>query len=76
VRVNVGIQTSVYFFKAYCFCIDDTSEMRTSGCFKICISIDNMEMLAKVFISNGDKRGWSKEAERPRESESVSLSAG
>ncbi len=33
-------------------------------------------MVARVFISNGDKVGESKEAERPRERECVSASIG
>jgi hypothetical protein len=39
------------------FHIDDTFEMRTIGRFQFLYSIDNMERLARVFISNRDKRG-------------------
>ncbi len=52
------------------FHIDDTFEMRTS----VCISIDELRMLTKVFISNGKKSGReqdSEETERERERESV-----
>ncbi len=59
----------------YIFHIDDTFEMRTSGWFKICISIDKLRMLARVFISNGKKGGNSKIAERLRERERVCVRA-
>jgi hypothetical protein len=51
------------------FRIDDTFEMRTSGLFQFLYSIDKLKKVARVFISNGDKVGESKEAERQRERE-------
>ncbi len=50
--------------------------MRTSGLFQFLYSIDKLKKIARVFISNGDKVGESKEAERQRESESVCASVG
>jgi hypothetical protein len=49
--------------------------MRTSGRFEICISIDKLRMVARVFISNGKKGEKSKIAERPRERVCVRVSA-
>jgi hypothetical protein len=45
--------------------------MRTSKYGEICISIDKLEVVARVFISNRKKGEESKIAERQRESESV-----
>ena len=42
--------------------------MRTSEWVEICISIDKLEVVARVFISNGKKGEESKIAERQRES--------
>ncbi len=50
--------------------------MRTSEYVEICISIDKLEVVARVFISNGKKGEESKIAERQRESESVCASVG
>ncbi len=58
------------------FCIDVTFEMRTSKYGEICISIDELEVVARVFISNGKKGGESKITERQRERESVCGSVG
>jgi hypothetical protein len=69
-------------FKAVCgsnmvvFHVDGTFEMRTSGLFEFLYSIDKLEKVARVFISDGDKVGESKEAERQRESESACASLG
>ena len=41
--------------------------MRTSEYGEICISIDKLEVVARVFISNGKKGEESKIAERQRE---------
>jgi hypothetical protein len=43
--------------------------MRTSEYGEICISIDKLEVVARVFISNGKKGEESKIAERQRERE-------
>jgi hypothetical protein len=45
--------------------------MRTSEYGEICISIDKLEVIARVFISNGKKGEESKIAERQRERERV-----
>jgi len=49
------------------FRIDDTFEMRTSELVEICISIDDLRMVARVFISNRKKGEKTKIAERQRE---------
>jgi hypothetical protein len=53
------------------FRIDVTFEMKTSEYGEICISIDKLEVVARVFISNGKKGEESKIAERQRERECV-----
>ncbi len=53
------------------FRIEVTFEMRTSEYGEICISIDKLEIIVRVFISNGKKGEESKTAERQREKESV-----
>jgi hypothetical protein len=58
------------------FCIDVTLEMRTSEYGEICISIDKLEVVARVFISNGKKGEESKIAERQIERECVCASVG
>jgi hypothetical protein len=45
--------------------------MRTSEYGEICISIDKLEIIFRVFISNKKKGEESKTAERQRERESV-----
>ncbi len=64
----------IYDCYEWYFCINGTFEMRTSVQFRIFYSIDNLRMVAKVFISNRDKGGESKEAERPREKVCVHVS--
>ena len=49
------------------FRIEVTFEMRTSEYGEICISIDKLEVVARVFISNGKKGEECKIAERQRE---------
>jgi hypothetical protein len=51
------------------FCIDVTFEMRTSEYGEICISIDKLKIIVRVFISNGKKGEESKTLERQRERE-------
>ncbi len=51
------------------FRIDVTFEMRTSEFGEICISIDKLEVVARIFISNRKKGEKSKIAERERERE-------
>ncbi len=50
--------------------------MRTSEYSEICISIDDLEVVARVFISNGKKGEESKLAEEQRERECVCASVG
>jgi hypothetical protein len=57
------------------FRIDDTFEMKTIEYGEICISIDKLEVVARVFISNGKKGEESKIAERQRESVCVCVCA-
>ena len=64
--MNPFIMNLSYFMVL--FCIDDTFEMRTSELVEICISIDDLRMVARVFISNRKKGEKSKIAERQRES--------
>ena len=51
----------------YKFRIDVTFEMRTSEYGEIYISIDKLEVVARVFISNGKEGEESKIEERQRE---------
>ncbi len=53
------------------FRIEVTFEMRTSEYGEICISIDKLEIVVRVFISNGKKGEESKTVERQRERERV-----
>ncbi len=58
------------------FRIDVTFEMRTSEYGEICISIDKLEIVFRVFISNKKKGEESKTAERQRERVCVCASVG
>jgi hypothetical protein len=50
--------------------------MRTTEHIEICISSDKLEVVARVFISNGKKGEESKIAERHTERECVCASVG
>ncbi len=56
--------------------IEVTFEMRTSEYGEICISIDQLEIVVRVFISNRKMGEESKTAERQRERECVCASVG
>ncbi len=58
------------------FRINVTLEMRTSEYGEICISIDKVEVVDRVFISNGKKGEESKIGERQIERECVCASVG
>jgi len=60
-----------YVFLTGYFRIDVTFEMRTSEYVEICISIDKLEMVARVFIWNEKKGKQSKVTERQRERQRV-----